>query len=191
MKTNNKTFVVLASLLILALPIISLASATDAPPTLLATNVAPQPVQLADRVGLTPVTTVAAVNRVSGNQLEVSTDIPMAVKDLLPQIPEDFETVEAEVRPFRNRFLMWTIDLKHVMWGHYGNGFFIGTDNHGNRAWGVYRRGLFAGFYEGKLFYGKYRQGCWKARGLFGEPTSFGRYVLSPTPVATVAETLP
>jgi hypothetical protein len=191
MKSNTKTLVVLASLLILALPIINLASAADSSQTTFATNVAPQRVRLADRVGLASVTTAAGVTRVSGEQLEVSTDIPIEVDDLLKRLPKDFETVEAEVRPLRNRFVMWTRDLKHVMWGHYGNGFFIGTDNHGKRAWGIYRRGLFAGFYDGKLFYGKYRQGCWKARGLFGEPTSFGRYVVSPTPVATVIEAIP
>ena len=191
MKSNIKTLVVLASLLICALPIINLASAADSPHTTLATNVTPQPVRLADCVGLTPMTTAAGVIRVSGDQLEVSTDIPVEVNDLLQRLPKDFETVEAEVRPLRNRFVMWTHDLKHVMWGHYGNGFFIGTDNHGKRAWGVYGRGLFAGLYDGKLFYGKYRQGCWKARGLFGESTSFGRYVVSPTPVATVAEAIP
>lgn len=74
----------------------------------------------------------------------------------------------------RARFLMWTYDGVHIMWGFCGNGRFTGTDNLGNHCWGIYGKGVFAGFYEGEFFWGRYSNGTWKAQGLFkpGKPTA-------------------
>jgi hypothetical protein len=68
------------------------------------------------------------------------------------------------------------------MWGSYGNGRFVGTDNLGKRCWGIYGKGIFAGFYAGEFFWGKYDGGKWKAEYLFGLENSSGAYVLFPPP---------
>ena len=108
---------------------------------------------------------------------------------LKERIPKTLEETEALVMPVRSRFLMWTKDLTHVMWGSFGNGHFVGTDNLGRRAWGIYYQGVFAGFYDGEFFYGRYSNGCWKAQNLFGLPQSYGRYTVAPFPVPTTATT--
>jgi len=58
-------------------------------------------------------------------------------------------------------------------------------DNLGKRVWGIYGKDVFAGLYDGQFFWGKYRQGYWRAVDLFGEDHSYGRYELFPiiTPV--------
>lgn len=99
------------------------------------------------------------------------------LKELTPQTPED---AERSIYPIRSRFLMWTHDGVHIMWGVYGNGRFAGTDNLGKRCWGVYGKGIFAGFYDGKFFWGKYENGAWKAEYLFDLEHSHGKYVLFP-----------
>ena len=107
------------------------------------------------------------------------------VEKLKTLIPETIAEAEAKVPLPRNRFLMWTHDLEHVMWGYYRNGFFVGKDNHGVRAWGVYGNGYFAGLYKGEFFWGKYDSGRWKAKNLFGEQeTTHGGYTLAPAIVA-------
>ena len=83
------------------------------------------------------------------------------------------------------RFLLYTHDGKHIMWGFVGNGYFVGQDNLGKRCWGIYGNGVFAGFYDGEFFWGKYRCGNWKAIGLFGENYTHGKYILFPTITAT------
>jgi hypothetical protein len=70
------------------------------------------------------------------------------------------------------------------MWGYVGNGYFVGQDNNGKSCWGICGSGVFAGFYDGEFFWGKYRCGNWKAIGLFGENYSFGKYILFPTTAA-------
>jgi hypothetical protein len=75
------------------------------------------------------------------------------------------------------------------MWGYVGNGFFVGQDNLGKRCWGIYGNGVFAGFYDGGFFWGKYRNGNWKAEGLFGENCAHGKYILFPTPTIEPAIT--
>jgi len=107
------------------------------------------------------------------------------IEKLAKLIPETIDEAEANILPLRNRFLMWTHDLQHVMWGYYRNGYFVGKDNHGVRAWGVYGNGYFAGIYNGEFFWGRYRAGHWKAKNLFGEQeTTNGRYTLAPAIVA-------
>jgi len=108
---------------------------------------------------------------------------PVNVKALKLKVPKTLDEVKLRMVPVRGRYLMWTHDGRHIMWGIYGNGYFTGTDNLGKRAWGIYGKGIFAGFYNGNFFWGKYRNGFWKAEYLFGEERSHGRYVLFPTVV--------
>jgi hypothetical protein len=86
---------------------------------------------------------------------------------------------------------MYTLDGVHIMWGIYGNGRFVGTDNNGKRCWGIYGQGVFAGFYDGEFFWGKYCNSDWKAEYLFGLRYSQGKYVLFPTPFPTTSSTAP
>jgi hypothetical protein len=121
----------------------------------------------------------------SNSDLDLPTEIPEEAEELKEIVPATVAEAEANVVPLRNRFLMWTHDLEHVMWGYYRNGFFIGTDNQGKLAWGVYGNGFFAGLYDGEFFWGKYRDGRWRARYLFGEEkVTHGGYVVAPTIVA-------
>lgn len=103
------------------------------------------------------------------------------------EIPDTYEATEeligddnASVIRQRGKFLMWTHDGDHIMWGRFGNGFFIGGDNLGIKAWGIYGNGYFAGFYNGEFFHGRYTRGAWKAVNLFGEEYSYGRLVTFP-----------
>ena len=127
------------------------------------------------------------------SSVEVSADKPSAIavttvetpekieklKSLIPETPEKAITA---IYPSRTRFLLWTNDGLHIMWGTYGNGVFIGTDNLGKRCWGIYGRGIFAGFYDGQFFWGRYSNGAWRARYLFGLEYSYGKYVLFRSP---------
>lgn len=116
-------------------------------------------------------------------------EMPDEAEELRKAVPSDYEEAEAQVRPLTNRFLMWTHDLEHIMWGYYRNGFFVGTDNLGKRSWGIYGNGFFAGFYDGEFFWGKYNNGIWKAVDLFGEKLTHGRFVVYPR--AAVQATAP
>lgn len=109
------------------------------------------------------------------------------VAELEKSVPRTYEETDAQLVPTRTRFLMYTHDGKHIMWGWVGNGYFVGTDNLGKRCWGIYGNGVFAGFYDGDFFWGRYRNGNWKAEGLFGEKYTHGKYVLFPTPTLTAA----
>ncbi len=108
------------------------------------------------------------------------------LKEIAPATPEE---AESSIYPIRSRFLMWTHDGVHIMWGVYGNGRFVGTDNLGKRCWGIYERGVFAGFYDGEFFWGRYCNGTWKAEYLFGLEYSRGKYVLFPSPAITTDNT--
>ena len=90
------------------------------------------------------------------------------------------------IRPLPSRFLMWTNNGEHIMWGRMGNGYFTGQDNNGKKAWGIYQNGVFAGFYGGDFFYGKYGFMQWKAVNLFGEKYSAGGYMVFPRIVPMV-----
>jgi hypothetical protein len=119
----------------------------------------------------------------SGNQVEdlVYDDLEsMDVDELKKTVLETYEETDALIIT-RVRFLLYTHDGEHVMWGYVGNGYFVGQDNHGKNCWGIYGKNVFAGFYDGEFFWGKYRCGNWKAIGLFGENYSFGKYILFPT----------
>ena len=106
------------------------------------------------------------------------------VENLRELVPESYDETDARLVQ-RTRFLLYTKDGKYVMWGFVGNGHFVGTDNMGNRCWGIYGKGVFAGFYDGEFFWGNYRSGNWKAQGLFGLNTANGKYILFPTPTLT------
>jgi hypothetical protein len=108
----------------------------------------------------------------------------MEVDDLKATVPETYEETDAQISR-GVRFLLYTHDGKHIMWGYVGNGYFVGQDNMGKRCWGIYGDGVFAGFYDSEFFWGKYRCGNWKAIGLFGENYSHGKYILFPTITAT------
>ena len=103
----------------------------------------------------------------------------MEVEDLEESVPGTYEETDSRICQ-RTRFLLYTHDGKHIMWGFVGNGYFVGEDNLGKHCWGIYGKGIFAGFYDGEFFWGKYRCGNWKAMGLFGENYTHGKYMLFP-----------
>jgi hypothetical protein len=104
----------------------------------------------------------------------------ITVDELKERVLETYEETNARITT-RVRFILYTHDGKHVMWGYVGNRYFVGQDNQDKNCWGIYGNGIFAGFYDGEFFWGKYRCGNWKAIGLFGENYSFGKYILFPT----------
>src|SRR3989304_560885 len=101
------------------------------------------------------------------------------LKEIAPATPEE---AERSIYPIRTRFLMWTHDGVHIMWGVFGNGRFVGTDNLGKRCWGIYGSGIFAGFYDGEFFWGRYNNGAWKAQYLFGLRSAACEGVIFPQP---------
>lgn len=103
---------------------------------------------------------------------------PEALEVLKEKVPETYELTAESIVPVRHRYLLWTHDGQHIMWGNYGNGYFIGEDNSDKTAWGIYGKHVFAGFYDGEFFWGFYRGGKWKAYGLFGLEESNGKYIL-------------
>jgi len=135
-----------------------------------------------------PITLSVSIDSASAKDVPASL-IPEELKkapeidlnNLRETVPRTYEETDAQVSSQRSRFLLFTHDGKNVMWGSVGNGHFVGTDHLGNRCWGIYGKGIFAGFYDGEFFWGRYRSGNWKAEGLFGLNYSFGKYILFPT----------
>jgi hypothetical protein len=122
-------------------------------------------------------------------EIDVADDLEETdIENLKERVPETYEETDSRIRQ-RTRFLLYTHDGKHIMWGFVGNGYFVGQDNLGKRCWGIYGKGVFAGFYDGEFFWGKYRCGNWKATGLFGENYTHGKYILFPTTNITPAIT--
>jgi hypothetical protein len=114
------------------------------------------------------------------------------VEKLKTEVPKTLQEAEANILPIRTRYLMYTSDGIHIMWGVFGNGRFVGTDNQGKSCWGIYGQGIFAGFYNGEFFWGKYsNSNTWKAEYLFGLRYSEGKYVLFPSPTATASTNVP
>ena len=120
-----------------------------------------------------------------------SATVPAEVERLKALIPVSFAEAEDCVVPVRGRFLLWTQNLEHIMWGRLGGRFFAGEDNLGKHAWGVYGNGYFAGFYDGNFFWGRYSRGSWKAVGLFNLNQVYGGYRVYPLPVITATGTVP
>ena len=114
------------------------------------------------------------------------------VEKLKTEVPKTLQEAEANILPIRTRYLMYTSDGVHIMWGVFGNGRFVGTDNQGKSCWGIYGQGIFAGFYNGEFFWGKYsNSNAWKAEYLFGLRYSEGKYVVFPSPIATASTNAP
>ena len=114
------------------------------------------------------------------------------VEKLKTEVPKTLQEAEANILPIRTRYLMYTSDGVHIMWGVFGNGRFVGTDNQGKSCWGIYGQGIFAGFYNGEFFWGKYSNtNTWKAEYLFGLRYSEGKYVVFPSPTATATTNAP
>ena len=113
------------------------------------------------------------------------------VEKLRTEIPKTLQETEAYIPSIRTRYLMYTNDGAHIMWGVFGNGRFVGTDNQGKSCWGIYGHGIFAGFYDGQFFWGKYSGNTWKAEYLFGLNTAAGKYIIFPSPVATATTNIP
>jgi len=148
-------------------------------------------------LGVISVSAAVAINGKNAKSASLKEAITEEKKaELKAEIPESYEKVEKEIAeavPIPRRFLMYTRDGKNIMWGTMGGGYFIGQDNLGKKAWGIYHGGVFAGFYdEDDFFVGKYRRGRWKAENLFNKKYSAGRYVLFPMirPIAVSAEPL-
>ena len=133
---------------------------------------------------ISELSTIGATNvqKLNTVAIEISPEIVDDVTSLVDLAPETYEEAEASILPVRSRFILWTGNGAHVMWGSYGNGRFVGIDNLGKRCWGIYGKGIFAGFYDGDFFYGKYENGNWKAQYLFGLENSRGEYKLFPAP---------
>jgi len=103
-------------------------------------------------------------------------DVKNQDKSIMSMIPETYEET-AENIPIRNRYILYTNNGRHIMWGMFGQGFFAGEDNHDKRVWGIYGNTVFAGFYDGEFFWGEYLRNRWKANGLFGLEKASGRYI--------------
>jgi hypothetical protein len=110
-----------------------------------------------------------------------SADSSVSAVNMCNAVPSTFDETEAQLSTQRIRFLLYTHDGKNIMWGFVGKGYFIGNDNNGKRCWGIYGNNVFAGFYDGKFFWGRYRSGNWKAEGLFELDYSSGKYILFPS----------
>ncbi len=128
----------------------------------------------------------AALSPVLKQSLEESNKeyvLDMPKKELLNKlfnkIPRNYSIAKEKI-VFKNRFLLYTSDGKHVMWGIFGRGYFYGKDNNGNYSWGIYTKSIFTGFYNGTLFWGRYRNGRWKSSGLFGLKRAYGKYIVFP-----------
>ncbi len=75
-----------------------------------------------------------STNQNNDNSIVISpeqADDKEQLKELAPATPEE---AERSIYQIRRRFLMWTNDGVHVMWGIYGNGRFVGTYNLGKRC---------------------------------------------------------
>ena len=115
-----------------------------------------------------------------------SNQIITELERLRANLPDTLDDARKLIQ-VRYRFLLYTHDGRHIMWGQCGNGIFIGTDNLGKRAWGIYGSQVFAGFYDGQFFWGKYRNGNWAAIDLFNMPRTHGQYFLFPINQPTLA----
>jgi len=122
------------------------------------------------------------------DQATLNSKIPN-LDELKSQIPKTLQDAEAQILPARIRYLMYTNDGSHIMWGFFGRGYFTGTDNLGKHSWGIYGKGIFAGFYDNNFFWGKYNKGTWKAQWLFDEQYTSGKYITFP--LIAVAEATP
>jgi hypothetical protein len=124
---------------------------------------------------------------------EIEEQFEKNIENLQETVPRTYEEADSLLCSHRIRFLLYTHDGKHIMWGFVGNNYFVGQDNLGKRCWGIYGNGVFAGFYNSQFFWGRYRSGNWKAEGLFETNYTYGKYILFPTTNTepTIAATSP
>ncbi len=180
MKKTHQAVIAVAIVLVLGALAVDSVAAINAEPAqeVAGRNLVPSPLNLS--VDVASVDAVLITDIVDGENLRA-------------RIPPTYDEAEAQVCPVRSRFILWTHDGVHVMWGQYGNGYFIGRDNAGKRCWGIYGRGVFAGFYDHAFFWGRYQAGRWKAEGLFGLNQAHGQYVVFPSikPVPTTVQSQP
>jgi hypothetical protein len=165
----------------------TLAKNTDAPKELRANAISVKPNKVDSVQEMSPAAVIPKVEEQpeidAAEEPEETDDDNLEGIDVNAQresVPGTYEEADSLICK-RVRFLLYTHDGKHIMWGFVGNGYFVGQDNLGKRCWGIYGNGVFAGFYDGDFFWGKYRCGNWKATGLFGENYTHGKYILFPT----------
>ncbi len=72
-----------------------------------------------------------------------------------------------------------------------GYGYFIGKDDQGKTAWGVFGKRLFVGVYDDKPFDGKWNDNKWTANGLFGLDKATGGFVTFKTAPTMFEKPLP
>ena len=60
------------------------------------------------------------------NKVTLPTDLPDEVEQLRERLPSTFKEAESRIKHPSNRFLLWTFDLRHVMWGQYQSNIFLG-----------------------------------------------------------------
>ena len=119
------------------------------------------------------------INVLANDIAVTSSEVAEELEQLRANLPDTADEARRRMQ-VRYRFLLFTHDGLHIMWGLCGNGIFIGTDNLGKRVWGIYGNQVFAGFYDGQFFWGKYRNGNWVAIDLFNTPRTHGQYHLFP-----------
>ena len=188
MMKNRKISIVIVAVFLIGLFSVGLVTATN--PTLSGTLASTNtlPIELPTTMEEPPI--------LKGDPETVSAQpmrIPIDLEKLKEMVPQTIDDAEANIVTVRGRFLLYTRDGVHIMWGRLGNGIFVGEDNLGVHCWGIYGQGVFAGFYGGEFFHGRYHNGYWKAQYLFGLDYSGGQYVLFPVNVPTpaVIESLP
>ncbi len=159
---------------------LTLAKNTSVSKELQVTAESAAPEKLVQVSDLSPASVIAddSQNSVIPDEVEELPEID--VENLRETVPRTYEETDVQLSTQRIRFLLYTHDGKHVMWG-FGNGYFVGTDNLGKRCWGIYGNGVFAGLYDGEFFWGRYRSGNWNAEGLFGANYAHGKYILFST----------
>ena len=190
MHKNLKILTAAFAVFLLAVLAVNLAAASTAIPktTINTANLTENPTNSLSTTNAPPTDITPPSNTITDELPPVDTE---NLEKLKEEIPKTLSEAEANMLPIRSRYLMYTNNGVHIMWGNIGNGRFVGTDNQGKSCWGIYGQGIFAGFYNGEFFWGKYSNGEWKAEYLFGQKTSQGKYVLFPSPLATISTAAP
>jgi hypothetical protein len=200
MTKNAKIYVATLALLLTAVLMVSIAAAAPATFSNIAAskasevsagNTATSPQSTVTPTSPTTSSTQTSTSGTSASSTTSSSAASDIAEKLKAEVPKSLADTQASIVPVKTKYLMYTADGNHIMWGIYGNGRFTGTDNNGKQCWGIYENGVFAGFYDGTLFTGKYSNGAWSAQNLFGLNTCSGKYVLFPSPVASVTSAAP
>jgi hypothetical protein len=198
---NKKLKLSAVAVAMLMLSLVAVSAAMASPSTTMATPTQVSTAVANVGVAATPIfnAPVKIVSTMSATDAKATAENSLAISDaqvqnpelLIELVPKTLEEAENCILPIRTRYLMYTNDGLHIMWGAFRKGYFTGTDNLGKTCWGIYGRGVFAGFYDGQFFWGRYGNGAWKASYLFGLPLSYGRYVLFPPLAVAVPSPMP